>query len=99
MTDQVRRLEAVSARAVKAWERARPRWLRSDTARWLNDHSAGVLAWLRRVDEQAPAHSESMGRWLQENRPVVFRRAHDRLVEAGSTPKGFSRLTVLEALR
>jgi hypothetical protein len=92
------RREAISARAVKAWEKRRPAWSRNETIRWLNERSAGVLAWLRRRDTGAPARSEAMGRWLQEKRPEVFRRAHTRLASAGGKPGGFPGLTVLEVL-
>lgn len=92
------RLEATSARAVKAWQKCRPAWSRNETVRWLNERSAGVLAWLRRRDAGAPARSEAMGRWLHEKRPPVFRRAHERLAAAGIKRVGFSGLTVLEVL-
>lgn len=55
-------------------------WTRNDTARWLNDRSAGLLAYVRRVrPEQAPTHSKAMGRWLLESEPALFNRAHARL--------------------
>lgn len=55
-------------------------WTRNDTARWLNERSAGLLAFVRRArPERAPSHSKAMGRWLLESEPALFNRAHDRL--------------------
>lgn len=57
-----------------------PAWTRNDTARWLNERSAGLLAFVRRVRaERAPSHSKAMGRWLLEAEPALFNRAHARL--------------------
>lgn len=64
---------------VLAWKKRRPAWTRTDSARWLNERSEPVLAWLRRHAGHAPAHSRQMGYWLKENMPVIFDRAHGRL--------------------
>jgi hypothetical protein len=59
-------------------------WSRTDTARWLNARSSGVLAYVRRFDpDGAPQHSKSMGRWLQAHAPTLFTRAHTRLTQPG----------------
>jgi hypothetical protein len=55
-------------------------WTRNDTARWLNERSAGLLAYVRRVrPERAPSHSKAMGRWVLDAEPAIFNRAHARL--------------------
>ena len=64
---------------VRAWAKRRPAWTRTDTARWLNERSEQVLAWLRRKSTRAPGHSRQMGYWVKDNEPVVFDRAHARL--------------------
>ena len=72
--------EAVSARAQAAYQKRRPAWTRTDTARWLNARSSSVLAWLRRSGGGcAPSHSDNMGRWLQTHRSDLFTRAHRKL--------------------
>lgn len=58
-----------------AYERRRT-WSRTDSARWLNDRSAPVLALLRRRQGQWPAHSRSLGYWLKEHTPDLFLSAH-----------------------
>lgn len=91
--------EKATAKAVQAWERRRPAWTRTDTVRWLNDRSALVLAWLRRTDPPAaPSHSASMGRWLKDNRPERFARAHARLLVPAHDQSARDRLTLLEIL-
>ena len=83
-----------------AWVKHRPAWTRTDTTRWLNERSALLLAWLRRVDAAgAPMHSGSMGRWLQTERPAYFQRAHDRLVACGRDDGAREKINVLRALR
>lgn len=54
-------------------------WSRTDTARWLNERSPAVLAWLRRRTGNWPAHSKQVGYWLKEYAPRAFDRAHERL--------------------
>lgn len=70
--------ERASDAGLERWEKRR-RWSRTDTARWLNERSAAVLAWLRRRPGTWPAHSKQVGYWLKEYTPRVFDRAHDRL--------------------
>lgn len=80
---QLREAEAATAqeaKLVRAWERRRPAWTRTDTARWLSDRSEPLLARLRRRGH-APAHSRQMGYWLKDNLPAAFARAHTRLLE------------------
>lgn len=67
---------------VLAWARRRPAWTRTDSARWLNDRSEPLLAWLRRRAGRAPAHSRQMGYWLKAERPDLFNSAHTRLAAA-----------------
>ena len=68
---------------VQAWRKRRPEWTRTDTARWLNDRSEPLLAWLRRRSPRAPQHSRQMGYWVKENEPAIFTRAHERLARGG----------------
>jgi hypothetical protein len=70
---------AKEAGMVLAWARRRPAWTRTDTARWLNERSEPLLAWLRRRSPRAPAHSRQMGYWLKDQDPTLFARAHERL--------------------
>lgn len=69
---------------VRAWGRRRPAWTRTDTARWLNERSEPVLAWLRRRAARSPSHSRQMGYWVKENEPAIFARAHERLARCGN---------------
>lgn len=97
---QLREAQAASGREaglVLAWKKRRPAWTRTDTARWLNDRSEPVLAWLRRHAAQAPAHSQQMGYWLKERRQDVFDRAHTRLAAVGAGDR--ETLTTSEVLR
>lgn len=92
------RIEAMSAMRRKVWLKRRPDWTRSDSVRWLNERSSGVLAWVRRRDPaRSPGHSNSMGRWLAEHWPVDFARAHERLAAAASEAAREQR-TVLEVV-
>jgi len=70
--------EIAEAKGRAAYE-ARRRWTRTDTARWLNDRSAPVLAWLRRLPGEWPAHSRQMGYWLKDEAPERFGRVHRAL--------------------
>jgi len=70
--------QALEASGVARWEKIRT-WSRTDSARWVNDRSAAVLAWLRRRSGQWPAHSAQMGYWLRENSPALFDRIHTTL--------------------
>jgi hypothetical protein len=89
------RQEATARVLQKAWVQRRPAWTRNDTMRWLNDRSASVLAWLRRIDAAgAPAHSNSMGRWLQQERSDLFSRAHKRLASCGRDDGARAKLNV-----
>lgn len=75
---------AVSAHAeacLTAYARRRT-WSRTDSARWLNDRSAPVLAILRRRQGNWPAHSRSLGYWLKEHTPDLFLNAHAILAAA-----------------
>ena len=73
--------EANSTTCQQAYARRRV-WSRTDSARWLNDRSAPVLAILRRRAGAWPAHSRSLGFWLKENSPAVFATAHTALLAA-----------------
>ena len=79
---QLKEAAAASGREaglVLAWQKRRPEWTRTDTARWLNERSEPVLAWLRRHAQRAPAHSRQMGYWLKEEEQAIFDRVHARL--------------------
>lgn len=78
------------------WHRVRPVWTRNQTARWLNERSPAVLAWLRRHRAGPGRISSSMGRWLQTHKPGVFSAAHRRLVSG--TPADRNLLTTAEVL-
>lgn len=82
---------------VRAWTRRKPAWNRTDTARWLSERSEPLLAWLRRRQTNAPAHSRQMGYWLKENATARFNHAHQKL--AVSTEEQRSRLTIDELMR
>ena len=78
------------------WAKRRPAWTRTDTMRWLNERSAGVLAWVRRrAPNQSPSHSQNMGRWLLDNLTNDFNRAHLKLTAA---EKAKANPTLLEVL-
>lgn len=98
MSPQIQQQEAEAARRRAAWEKRRPAWTRTDTARWLNERSPSVLAWLRRLDPQAPAHSGAMGRWLQGERPAFFARAHRKLAACARDEAQRARLNILKVL-
>lgn len=83
-TDAATAQEAV---LVQAWAKRRPAWTRTDTARWLNDRSEPLLAWLRRRSPRAPGHSRQMGYWLKDEEPSIFSRAHERLARCKSTDR------------
>lgn len=83
---------------VKAWARRRPAWTRTDSARWLNERSAQVLAWLRRKSTHAPEHSRQMGYWVKDNEAAVFARAHERLM-ACATQQDRDHLLIHEVLK
>ena len=83
---------------VQAWKKRRPEWTRTDSARWLNERSEPLLAWLRRRSSQAPEHSRQMGYWVKENEPVIFARAHERLARAG-TNEHRERLLIEDVLK
>jgi hypothetical protein len=70
--------ESLEAKGRAAYERRRA-WSRTDSARWLNDRSAPVLAYLRRLPGQWPAHSRQIGYWLKDERPEFFASLHARL--------------------
>lgn len=73
--------ELLSEHCQDAYARRRV-WSRTDTARWLCDRSAPVLALLRRRPGAWPAHSRSLGYWLKENAPDLFAAAHTALLAA-----------------
>lgn len=77
--------QALEVSGVARWEKVR-KWSRTDSARWVNDRSAAVLAWLRRRPGQWPAHSSQVGYWLRENAPALFDQFHNKL--AGLSPEG-----------
>lgn len=70
--------EIAEAKGRTAYE-ARRKWSRTDTARWLNERSASVLAWLRRRPGQWPAHSRQMGYWLKDHGSPLFAAVHAAL--------------------
>jgi hypothetical protein len=63
---------------MRAWQRRR-RWTRTDTARWLNDRGAPLLAWLRRRGPHAPSRCVQVGYWLKDEQTSLFDRAHRHL--------------------
>lgn len=72
--------QVLAPRKISTRTDLRGAWTRNDTARWLNERSAGLLAYVRRArPERAPSHSKAMGRWLLEAEPKLFDRAHARL--------------------
>jgi hypothetical protein len=80
--EQTRRdSEAHSATKVAEYARRR-QWSRSDSARWLSARSEPVLARLRRLGRECPAHSHQMGAWLKEvaRDRATFDRAHAALL-------------------
>jgi hypothetical protein len=67
---------------VETWARKK-KWSRTDSARFLNERSAALLARFRRVQSAVTVkHSEQFGYWLKTNAPAIFDRAHARLLEA-----------------
>ncbi len=62
----------------KAWRRQR-KWTRAFTARYLDDRSATILAFLLRLPGKWPQRSAHVGFWLQDNAPAVFAQIHERL--------------------
>lgn len=82
---------------VRAWAKRRPAWTRTDTARWLNERSEQVLAWLRRKSPHAPGHSRQMGYWIKDNEAAVFDRAHARL--SGCSTRDREQLLTVEVLK
>ena len=70
--------QRAEATGLASWAKIRP-WSRTDSARWLNDRSAPVLAWLRRRAGHWPAHSAQIGYWLKENQPSMFAGVHTAL--------------------
>jgi len=88
-----------SIRNQEAWARRRPAWTRNETARWLNERSETLLAYLRRKEpSSAPSHSKRMGWWVQTNRKPLFEHAHKKLFGCAS-PDQRERLGLLEVLR
>lgn len=83
---------------VRAWSKRRPQWTRTDTARWLNDRSEPLLAWLRRRSPHAPSHSRQMGYWVKEEEPTIFARAHERLARCANS-EDRDQLLIDEVLR
>jgi len=73
--------EILSLNCQQAYARRRT-WSRTDSARWINDRSAPVLAILRRRQGNWPAHSRSLGYWLKEHTPDLFLNAHAILAAA-----------------
>lgn len=75
--------EHATAQGLAAWKKSRrSAWSRTDTARWLNDRSPAVVAWLRRRTSTAPERSKQVGYWLKEFSPRTFDRAHTVLTAA-----------------
>lgn len=99
MPKPVQAAEVLSEHLREAWVRRRPAWTRNDTTRWLNERSALVLAWLRRVEPtRAPTYSANMGRWLQNNRPKVFAICHKNLTTAAKAKTASDGLDLLKIL-
>lgn len=71
----------VPSNFIRAYERRRV-WSRTDSARWLSDRSAPLLATLRRRPGQWPSHSRMVGYWLKDNAPDLFNGAHALLLAA-----------------
>jgi hypothetical protein len=71
----------VPSNFIRAYERRRT-WSRTDSARWLSDRSAPLLAALRRRPGQWPSHSRMVGYWLKDNATAIFDAAHARLLAA-----------------
>lgn len=82
---------------VEAWAKRR-KWSRTESARWLNDRSTQLLAYLRRRLSHAPSHSKQIGYWLKEYEPKLFDRAHDRLA-AYKTEADRDQVLIEEVLR
>lgn len=89
---EARAATSQEAGLVLAWAKRRPAWTRTDSARWLNERSEPLLAWLRRRAGRAPAHSRQMGYWLKEERPDLFNPAHSRLAAARAADRETLRL-------
>ncbi len=83
---------------MQAWGRRRPTWTRTDTARWLDDRSEPVVAWLRRHAARSPQRfCRQIGHYLRARDPERFRRAHTRLLRADAA--GRERIALEEVLR
>jgi len=76
--DFARRESEAEQRRVEQYQRRR-RWSRTDSARWLNDRSPAILAWLRRGPGDWPHRTDEAGYWLKEKKPSLFDAAHNRL--------------------
>jgi len=57
-------------------------WSRSDTSRFLNDHSELLLAVLRRRPGKWPMRSHALGYWLARDAARLFDHAHQMLLAA-----------------
>lgn len=74
---------AASIGAQKAWTNRRTHqniWTRTDSMRWMSEHSEEGVRWLQETEKTAkPPRSKQVGSWLMLNRTPIFNRAHERL--------------------
>lgn len=99
-TVSARLLQEKSTAHLEKWARMR-KWSRTDTARWLTDHTEPVIAQLRRLGSECPQRPRSVGFWLKDMPTAdhaLFGRAHDRLAALTSDEQR-DRALVTEILR
>lgn len=78
--EMVSKEQKLSDFGIAAYQRRR-RWSKTDTARWLNDRHATVVAYLRRRGCGPVGNVTSVGFWLKEERhPELFEQIHNRLL-------------------
>lgn len=73
------RQEVKLAADLRGYEKRR-KWTRTDSARWLNERSPEILAWLRRKPGAWPAEARQVGYWMKIYAQRHFDRAHARLL-------------------
>ena len=79
--DFARRASEVENAYVASYARRR-KWCRADSARWLDERSPAIMAWLRRQPGQWPNQIEQAGGWLKDRHLALVDRAHARLSAA-----------------